>query len=93
MESSTFFVQAAMKPNATKGSWNRPSPPARPLAGFAGLPPSTWSASVQAIVTFGLGEFGVFAHDRAIATDVAVRQGYPETHGRFPFFGWSLLSR
>ena len=40
-------VQAAMKPNATKGSWNRPSPPARPLAGLAGLPPRTWSASVR----------------------------------------------
>ena len=39
----------------------------------------------QAVVTFGLGELGVFAHDRAIATDVAERQGYSEMHGRFPF--------
>src|SRR5207342_1582369 len=40
----------------------------------------------QAVVTFGLGEFGVFAHDRAIATDVTERQGYSEMHGRFPFW-------
>ena len=39
----------------------------------------------QAVVAFGLGEFGVFTHDRAIATDVAERQGYSEMHGRFPF--------
>ena len=39
----------------------------------------------QAVVTFGLGELGVFAHNRAIATDVAERQGYSEMHGRFPF--------
>src|SRR4029453_5263436 len=39
----------------------------------------------QAVVTFGLGELGVFTHDRAIAADVAERQGYSEMHGRFPF--------
>jgi hypothetical protein len=47
----------------------------------------------QSVVTFGLGELGIFAHDRAIAADVAERQGYSEMHGRFPLFGWSLLSR
>jgi hypothetical protein len=47
----------------------------------------------QAVVTFGLGKLGVFAHDRAIATDVAIRQGNSKMHGRFPFFGWSLLFR
>src|ERR1700676_1290949 len=36
-----------MKPNATKGSWNTPSPPARLLAGYVAVPPSTWSASVR----------------------------------------------
>jgi hypothetical protein len=46
----------------------------------------------QAVVTFGLGEFSEFAHDRAIATDVAERQGYSEMHGRF-LFGWLLVSR
>ena len=39
----------------------------------------------QAVVTFGLGEFGIFAHDGAIAADVAEGQGYSEMHGRFPF--------
>src|SRR6185369_974363 len=47
----------------------------------------------QAVVTFGLGKLGVFAHDRAVAADVAEGQGYSEMHGRFPLFGWSLLSR
>src|SRR4051794_31127371 len=37
----------------------------------------------QTVVTFGLGELSEFAHDRAIATDVAERQGYSEMHGRF----------
>src|SRR5262245_24632132 len=37
----------------------------------------------QAIVTFGFGELSEFAHDRAIATDVAERQGKSEMHGRF----------
>ena len=50
----------------------------------------------QAVVTFGLGELSVFAHDRAIATDVAERQGYSEMHGRFPFWlvaGFPLIYR
>jgi hypothetical protein len=37
----------------------------------------------QTVVTFGLGELGEFAHDRAIATDVAERQSNSEMHGRF----------
>ena len=37
----------------------------------------------QTFVTFGLGEFCEFAHDWAIATDVAERQGNSEMHGRF----------
>ncbi len=39
----------------------------------------------QAVVTFGLGELGVFTHDRAIAADVAERQGYVRD-------AWSLPS-
>jgi hypothetical protein len=72
-----------MKPNATKGSWNRPSPPARPLAGFARVAAEHVVRQRQAFVTFGLGELCEFAHDRAIATDIAERQGNSEMHGRF----------
>ena len=32
-----------------------------------------------------LGELSVFAHNRAIAANVAIGQGYSEMHGRFPF--------
>ena len=46
----------------------------------------------QAVVTFGLGELSELAHDPAIATNVAERQGNSEMHGRF-LFGWSLVSR
>ena len=37
----------------------------------------------QSSVTFRLGELSEFAHDRAIATDVAEGQGNSEMHGRF----------
>jgi len=47
----------------------------------------------QTFVTFGLGELSEFADDRAIATDVAERQGNSEMHGSFPCFGWLLVSR
>jgi hypothetical protein len=46
----------------------------------------------QAVLTFGFGELGIFAHDGAITTDVAEGQGYSEMHGRFSLFGCSLLS-
>jgi hypothetical protein len=37
----------------------------------------------QTFVAFGLGELSEFAHDSAIATDVAERQGNSKMHGRF----------
>ena len=37
----------------------------------------------ETFVAFGLGELCEFAHDRAIAADVAERQGNSEMHGRF----------
>jgi hypothetical protein len=37
----------------------------------------------QTVVTFGLSELSEFAHDQAIATDVAEGQGKSEMHGCF----------
>jgi len=37
----------------------------------------------QTFVTFGLGELSEFAHNSAITTDVAERQGKSEMHGYF----------
>ena len=37
----------------------------------------------QAIVAFGLGALSEFAHDGAIATDVAEGQGKSKMHGHF----------
>src|SRR5262249_17803220 len=45
----------------------------------------------QTVVAFGLGELSEFAHDRAIATDVAERQGNSEMRG-LPRLGWLLVS-
>ena len=93
MESSTFFVQAAMKPNADEGIVEQAEPTRTAAGGVRRVAAEHVVRQRQAVVTFGLGELGVFAHDRAIAADVAERQGYSEMHGRFPLFGWSLLSR
>ena len=47
----------------------------------------------QAVVTFGLGELGVFAHDRRHRHRCRRKAGLFRDAWSLPLFGWSLVSR
>ena len=92
MESSTLFRASGDETERHEGIVKEAEPTGTAAGGVLRVAAEHVVRQHKTFVAFSLGELSEFAHDRAVAADVAQGHGNSEMHGRF-LFGWLLVSR